>query len=96
MGVRKCKDCHTTSSAFTFGSVKVDSPLVSDEGLTIEMSELQDVDATRLKLFAMTFVFRPMMKVVGLGASALISLVILLYVLKALGGVINMFAAKKE
>lgn len=95
LGVRKCKDCHTTNAAFTFGKIAVDSPMDSDAELTIEMSQLQEVDAFHMRLFAMTFVFRPMMKIVGIAASVLISLVLLVYLLKGLDCIIKTFVKKQ-
>ena len=62
----------------------------------VEISELQDVSATHMRLFARTFVFRPMMKIVGLSTSALIGLVLLLYGLKGLDALTKLFAGKKE
>ena len=96
LGVRSCKDCHSTKAGFTFGKIAVDSPLTSDEGLVIETVELQDVSAGYMRLFARTFVFRPMMKVVGFAASALVGLVLLLYGLKGLDAFVKLFAGKKE
>jgi hypothetical protein len=96
LGVKSCKDCHWPTAGFTFGNIAVDSPLASDDGRVIEISELQDVNATHMGLFGRTFVFRPMMKIVGLSASALVALVLLLYGLKALETLIRVFAGKKE
>ena len=58
-----------------------------------EMVEFQDVDATYAKLFAMSFVFRPMLKIVSLCSCAVLGLVLLLYGLRALRCVVRVFCS---
>ena len=96
LGIRNCKDCHSTKAGFTFGKVAVDSPLSSDDGAVVEIAELQDIDISFMRLFAKTFVFRPMMKVVGIAASILIGAVLVLYGLKGLDCLIKTISRKKE
>ncbi|HEG43544.1 MAG TPA: hypothetical protein ENH94_05800 [Phycisphaerales bacterium] len=96
LGVRSCKDCHSTEAGFMFGKIAVDSPLSSDDGVVMEIAELQDVNANHMRLFAKTFVFRPMMKIVGIAASILIGSVLVLYGLKGLDRLIKMISSKKE
>jgi hypothetical protein len=93
LGVRFCEDCHGEGSGYLLGKVAVDGPL-ADPNDTVAMMELQQLDDDFQRLFASTFRFRPMMKIVILVASALIGLVILLFILKALDGIIK-FASKK-
>jgi len=45
--------------------------------------------------FAVSFVFRPMMKIFALGACGIIGLVLLLYGLKALGAVAKVLAEEE-
>lgn len=82
LGVRGCEDCHSVDSPITFGNVAVDGPLTQRR--VIQMSQLQDLDATYLGWFAWSWMFRNMLKVVSITASAIIAVVLLLYGLKAL------------
>jgi len=85
LGVGGCEDCHSTDAGFLFGQVEVDTPVVSQQGSSVGMTEFAELGSTYTKLFAMSFVFRPMMKVVTLGSCGLIAVVLLVYGLKALG-----------
>jgi hypothetical protein len=84
LGVRRCEDCHSTNEAFFFGEVEVDSPLISERDCVKKMVEFQNLNPVYTKLFAMSFVFRPLLKVVALGSCAVLGMVLLLYGLKAL------------
>ncbi|MHC4397047.1 MAG: cytochrome c3 family protein [Planctomycetota bacterium] len=84
LGVRNCQDCHSTKESFFFGKVAVDTPIVSERDSVKEMLEFQDVPAFYTKAFAMSFVFRPMLKIVALLSCAVLAAVLLLYALKAL------------
>ncbi len=84
LGVRKCKDCHTTDSAFFFGTVQMDSAVKSDGGPDfVEMIKLQRIDRLYMWAFNFSFVFRPFLKIVAFAACGLIGLVLLTYVLRA-------------
>ncbi|MHC4586166.1 MAG: cytochrome c3 family protein, partial [Planctomycetota bacterium] len=91
LGIRYCTDCHATDAPFFFGDVVVDSPIVSARE-TKQMVEFQDVDPTYARAFAFSFVFRSMMKIIALGSSAIIALVLLLYALKALACIVKVLA----
>ncbi len=93
LGIRYCTDCHATDSPFFFGGVGVDGPGVVIEDAGRDMVEFQDVDATYAKLFAMSFVFRTMLKIVSLCACAVLGLVLLLYGLRALRCVVRVFCS---
>jgi len=88
LGIRYCTDCHATDSPFFFGKVMIDP-----NGSFKKMVEFQDVDATYAKLFAMSFVFRSMMKIVSFCSSAVLGLVLLLYGLRALRCVVRVFCS---
>jgi hypothetical protein len=91
LGIRYCTDCHATDAPFFFGDVAVDSPVFTGRG-TKKMVEFQNVNPSYARAFAFSFVFRPMMKIVSLGSCAIIALVLLLYVLKALACVVKVLA----
>jgi hypothetical protein len=94
LGVRRCEDCHSTDAPFFFGEVDVDTPLVSKRDTVKKMVEFQEVDAVYAKAFAISFVFRPWLKVVTLASCAVLAAVLLLYVLKALACITKMLAGE--
>ena len=94
LGVRGCEDCHSTDAPFFFGKVDVDSPVVSKRDSVKMMVEFQDVDAVYAWAFALSFVFRPWLKVVNLASCAVLAVVLLLYALKALARITKMLAAE--
>jgi hypothetical protein len=95
LGIRYCTDCHGTDAPFFFGGVTVDTPVVADRQAK-RMVDFQDIDPFYAWAFAFSFVFRPWMKLAVLGASAVLALVLLLYVLKALTCVVNVLAGEKD
>jgi hypothetical protein len=92
LGIRYCTDCHATGAPLFFGSVAVDSPIASETPVVKEMVEFQDVRPFYAWAFSKSFVFRPFLKVVALGASGILALVLLLYGLRALGAVARVLA----
>ncbi|MEN8127427.1 MAG: hypothetical protein ABFR90_06435 [Planctomycetota bacterium] len=90
LGVRKCKDCHTTDSAVFFGNVEVDSP-VKAEGTPefIEMIELQGIDRLYMRTFNASFMFRPFLKIIALASCGLVVLVLLAYIVRAVAAISN-------
>ncbi|MHC4124637.1 MAG: cytochrome c3 family protein [Planctomycetota bacterium] len=94
LGIGSCGDCHSTDAPFSFGRVSIDSPITSEQ-LSVDMIEFQDVNPVYMKLFAMSFVFRPLLKIVALASSAVLAFVLLLYGLKALK-IITKIVAEQE
>ena len=96
LGVRLCKDCHTTDSAFFFGNVQMDTPVMAEGGPEfVEMVELQGIDRLYVWAFNASFVFRPMLKIFAFGACGLIALVLLAYLIRAVR-VISMACAEED
>jgi len=85
LGAKRCEDCHSTEAGFCFGKVEVDTPVRSERGKYVSMFKFQDISPWYMKLFAISFVFRPWLKVVAVIAALIIAAVLLLYGLKALG-----------
>ena len=83
LGVRNCKDCHTTDSGFFFGTVRADSPIIAAEE-SIEMVEFERLGRFLTWAFAFSFVFRPWLKLTVICACGLAVAVLVLYGLKAL------------
>ena len=84
LGVRYCTDCHATDAPFFFGDVAIDSPIAAERGPVKKMVEFLRVRPFYTKAFAFSFVFRPFMKFICLGSSAVLAGVLLLYALKLL------------
>ncbi|MHC4637952.1 MAG: hypothetical protein ACYTBV_10685 [Planctomycetota bacterium] len=92
LGVRNCRDCHSTNSGFAFGDVEVDSPVVSQKGTFKKRIEFQQLDPVYTRAFAFTFVFRPWLKITALASCAVIAAVLLLYGLKGLARIVKTLA----
>ncbi len=92
LGIRYCTDCHAADSPLFFGTVAVDSPVASDTVATKRMVSFQDIRPFYAWAFSASFVFRPFFKIVALGASAILGLVLLLYGLRALKAVARVLA----
>lgn len=96
LGVRSCEDCHSVDQPFSFGSVVVDSPVKSVQGTFVNMMDFQDVSPVYMKLFAISFIFRPIMKTVVLLSCAVIAFVLLFFALRALNCVVRAMAEEDE
>jgi len=96
LGVRRCEDCHATDSPFFFGTVAVDSPVVEDRMSVRKMVEFEDLNPLYMWLFSFSFVFRPWLKVVTIGACVILAGILLLYALKALACVTKIFAGEED
>lgn len=95
----QCRDCHDMKASFFFGRVSVDSPLATKEKPVLEtkeMVEFEGVNRTYHQLFALSFLFRPWLKIFVLAACAVLGLVLLFFVLQAVGFIAKAAAEKKE
>ena len=70
----------------------VDSPVAAETPVVKDMVAFQDISPFYAWAFSASFVFRPWFKVVALGASAILGIVLLLYGLRALGAVARVLA----
>jgi len=84
LGVRNCKDCHSTDSPFFFGNVSIDTPIKPAKEAR-GMASFEGLNKTYEWCFAFSFIFRPWLKAVTILSSLVIAGVLLLYALKALG-----------
>jgi len=95
LGANQCEDCHAANAAFFFGDVTVEGPFDASTRAARKMIEFQDVDAGFARVFALSFVFRPLLKIVALFSSALLAGVLVLYGLKALWCVAKVLGTKQ-
>ena len=95
LGIRSCEDCHSSGSAFIFGGVAVDGA-TEDGGRYRKMVSFQNADELYSRLFALSFVFRPWLKLASAAAAVCLSAVLLLYGLKALDCVVRAMAGRRR
>ncbi|MFC1561549.1 hypothetical protein ACFL4Q_00965 [candidate division KSB1 bacterium] len=89
LGIKDCGDCHSVDAAFSFGKVTAPVPFGFSEGRTLSMTSFQDVGALYPRLFALAFLFKPLVKYLIIASTLVILLVLLLYTLKGLEAVIR-------
>jgi hypothetical protein len=95
----QCRDCHDTKAAFFFGRVAVDSPLLTAEQSveeSKEMVEFEQVNRAYHKAFSLSFIFRPWLKVFVLAACVVLGLVLLFFVLQAVGFIAKVATEKEK
>lgn len=97
LGIRQCKDCHTTESAFFFSTVERDTPVRTADGLErVEMIELEKLDRMYVWMFNGSFIFRPVLKIAAFAACGLTVLILLAYGLRALAAISNACRQEEE
>ncbi len=89
LGVRGCRDCHTTNAPFLFGKVEVDAPLAAGRDSMKTMTAFQDLGDIYPWLFAFSFVFRPWMKAVTLLSALVMASVLSLCAYEGLARVLK-------
>jgi hypothetical protein len=94
LGAGGCTDCHSTDSPIAFGQVAADSMAETQAPLTKVMYEFQGRNPLELKAWAMSYMFRPMFKVVGFATAALLAAVLALYLFLGLAAFLR-WASKK-
>jgi nitrate/TMAO reductase-like tetraheme cytochrome c subunit len=96
LGVRTCRDCHDLNSPFFFGRVEVDSPVTGDRDSGRTMIEYEGIDPVFTKLFAVSFISRPLFKFVLTASATVIAAVLMLYSLKALAFITDRLGRKNN
>jgi hypothetical protein len=94
LGSGGCTDCHGFDSPIAFGQVVAETPADLGPPVTLAMYEFQGRDPLQLKAWAMSYLFRPMFKVVGFTTAGVIAAVLLLYVFVGLAALAR-WAARK-
>lgn len=89
LGSQSCGDCHSNTAAFNFGKVDVPSAYTGAFTMQKSMTELQDYNAFYFRVFAFTFLFRPILKLVILICFFLLAAILLLYFFKGLDSVLK-------
>ena len=88
LGSGGCTDCHSGNSPFFYGQVAVDKP-TEGAASTKPMYEFEKLSPTLLKHWGLSFQMRPLFKVMGFGAAALVAAVLVLFAFAALSRVLK-------
>ncbi len=96
LGVRGCGDCHDTDAPFFFGKVAIASPFVPEKDTLIRMTKYQDGGAAYAWTFAMSFFFRPGLKVLIIGSFLILAAVVILSAFQGLSRLIRALSAGEE
>jgi len=84
LGAKGCQECHSTDAAILFGKVTVDSPLASERKVSWAMNRFEkNLDSAYQSRLAGSWRYRPLLKATGLGAAAILLLVLLAYAVRA-------------
>ena len=84
LGSNGCNDCHSTSSAFYFGQVKMDTPLINGDRTPVSMTHFLDENTLQAEIFSLSFFFRPWLKYLMFFCSFILIAVSVLYGFKGL------------
>ena len=86
---RKCADCHSVGSALVAGKMTVPTMLVSAKGESRSQLSFQKEGRAFAWLFAFTFFFRPLLKIVILLSVLFMTGVLLLYAFRGLEALVK-------
>ncbi len=92
LGIHGCNDCHNNSAPFYFSKVAVLSPLKFQNEKFRRMTSFEKTGVLFPRLFAMTFIFRPWLKLIIFICSIIIASVLILYAFKGLDKIIKVLA----
>jgi hypothetical protein len=84
LGSVGCTDCHALGSSVFFGEVVADSTAETPAPLVKAMYEFEGKDPMELWAWGMSYLFRPMFKVVGFATAGVMAAVLLAYGLMGL------------
>ena len=83
LGVRGCGDCHSLDAPLYFGEIPV-IPAVAEQSAMRTMNDFQGNSPFYTRLFAVSFFFRPLLKVILLTTGILLAAVLLLMAFRGL------------
>jgi hypothetical protein len=97
LGIRGCGDCHAVNAPFYFSQLHVDSPLEADRHSSYKsMTDFAGLNGVYARLFAISFFFRPLLKLLMIVASAILTGVLLWNALQGLGSMMRAAGELKE
>ena len=86
LGARGCDDCHTTNAPMFFSEVRVDSLMASPAAENAEMGDFSGLSPAYAKVFALTFIFRPWLKVIAFAA---VFVLVIVLVVRGFSGMLD-------
>jgi len=89
LGSKGCGDCHSITAHFSFGKVKVPSPLSFEQTTVKSMIAFQGNRAVYPRIFALTFFGRPILKFLLLISWVILAAVLILYIFKGLDAILK-------
>ncbi|HEX2973805.1 MAG TPA: multiheme c-type cytochrome [Tepidisphaeraceae bacterium] len=87
LGSRGCADCHSADSPIYFGQVMAQGPVTQQTALSKAMFELRGDNGLLAWLFALSFYFRTMLKVISFGSATILTGLLAMYGLRGLSWV---------
>ncbi len=99
LGVNGCSDCHRANSAFFFAAVKGVGPLKTEYRAVAAMNRFMGKDKYYEKLFGLSFIVRPVFKIILFMSILVIVLLLMIILSAAIGrfaGIIEKKAARQE
>ena len=90
----RCTDCHARKSPFFFGEVAAEVPADLGEPETLAMHHFEKLDPTALTIWALTFEFRPLFKVMLFTVGGLMAAIVILYAFRALAAILRWAGAR--
>jgi hypothetical protein len=88
LGVKGCTDCHAVDSAFMFAKIEVDSPLAAQK-MFVDQGVFQKLDPLYEKAFALSFIFRPWLKLVSILSSIVLFALVLMQGFRSLADLLR-------
>ena len=93
LGVRGCTDCHAPDAPIYFGNIA--SPVAADASLPAKtMADLRNDNQTLAKIWAWSFGWRTVFKIVAMTATALLGTLLLVYAFIGLTGLMKRLARR--
>ena len=89
LGIRGCGDCHANGSPFYFAQIGVDTPVASQNGTTKRMVDFQDISSFYARVFGLSFIFRPWLKLITLASSIVLIMILLLYLFRGFSSLLR-------
>ena len=90
----ECTDCHSMDAPFFFGEVAAEVPADLGEPETLAMHHFEKLDPTALTIWALTFEFRPVFKVMLFTVGGLMAAIVILYAFRALAAILRWAGAR--
>jgi hypothetical protein len=96
LGVRGCSDCHDTDAPMFFGKVAVATPFVVESDTLVRMTRYQEGSAASAWTFAMSFFFRPWLKILIIASFVILAGVVILSAFQGLSRLLRTLSAGEE